>query len=98
MGSNNILQQGKQIIQGHFNEWFNLGEEISAKRIQICKKCPLYRQNTPGLGETCDSRKWLDPKTNNVSLEKKNGYIKGCGCRLRAKTTLPEAMCPASKW
>lgn len=43
MGSNNILQQGKQIIQGHINEWFSLGEEISAKRIQICKKCPLYR-------------------------------------------------------
>ena len=37
------LPQGKQIIQGHLNEWFNLGEEISAKRIQICKKCPLYR-------------------------------------------------------
>ena len=46
----------------------------------------------------CNMRLWLNPETGDVSTEKKDGYYRGCGCRLRAKTTLSRENCPARKW
>jgi hypothetical protein len=57
--------------------------------------CPIY---SPKFGGLCNSNLYLDPSTGNVSTVLRNGYIRGCGCRLSAKTTLPNANCPADKW
>lgn len=46
----------------------------------------------------CNSKLWLNPDTNEVSLTAKDGFVQGCGCRLLAKTTLPNAKCVAGKW
>ena len=46
----------------------------------------------------CNNKLWLNPITKDVSLDKKDGYVRGCGCVLSAKTRLPNAVCPANKW
>ena len=46
----------------------------------------------------CNSNLWLNPQTGDVRTEQENGYYRGCGCRLQAKTTLSTASCPAKKW
>ena len=85
----------KNIIQGHINEVFNINEDISKNRLKICYRCPLYSNK---LGGICNSRLWLNRNTGDVSVIMKSGYIKGCGCRLRSKTRLPNAKCPVDKW
>ena len=85
----------KNIIQGHINEVFNINEDISKNRLKICYRCPLYSNR---LGGICNSRLWLNRNTGDVSVIMKPGYIKGCGCRLRSKTRLPNAKCPVDKW
>ena len=85
----------KNIIQGHINEVFNINEDISKNRLKICYRCPLYSNK---LGGICNSRLWLNRNTGDVSVIMKPGYIKGCGCRLRSKTRLPNAKCPVAKW
>lgn len=84
-----------QIVKGHINELVGLNEDLSVRRLMICKKCPLYSSE---LGGVCDRKLYLDPETDNVSLKPLDGYVRGCGCRLLAKTTLPEAKCIAGKW
>ena len=85
----------KNIIQGHINEVFNINEDISKNRLKICYRCHLYSNK---LGGICNSRLWLNRNTGDVSVIMKPGYIKGCGCRLRSKTRLPNAKCPVDKW
>ena len=82
-------------MQGHINEVFNINEDISKNRLKICYRCPLYSNK---LGGICNSRLWLNRNTGDVSVIMKPGYIKGCGCRLRSKTRLPNAKCPVDKW
>ena len=85
-----------QIVKGHVNEVLGLNMDLSAKRMEICKMCPIY---SPRFGGTCNSNLYLNPYTNDVSNKKEDeDYIRGCGCRLSAKTTLPNANCPADKW
>lgn len=83
------------IIKGHVNELLGLNKDISKIRIDICKKCPLYKDEFGGI---CNPKLYMNPKTKDVSLEKKDGYFKGCGCRISAKTTLPDAVCPNGQW
>lgn len=83
------------IIKGHTNEFLGLNEDISAKRMTICRKCPIY---SPSFGGLCNDKLWIDPKTEKISFEPKQGYVAGCGCRLKAKTTLPNAHCVINKW
>lgn len=84
-----------QIIRGTVNEVLNINEDISKNRLQICYICPLYSSQ---LGGTCNNRLWLNVNTGDVSTTKKPGYACGCGCRLTAKTRLPQAKCPIGKW
>ena len=83
------------IVTGHLNEVLSLNQDISEPRMRICLKCPLY---SPKHGGMCNMRLWLNPETGDVSTEKKDGYYRGCGCRLRAKTTISKESCPARKW
>lgn len=83
------------IVHGHVNELLNLKEDLSKNRLQICHRCPLYSNRLGGL---CNSRLWLNVNTGDVSTTHKEGYIAGCGCRVNAKTRLPNAKCPVGKW
>lgn len=83
------------IVKGHVNEILGLNVNISEERMGICKRCPLFKQIAGGI---CNSSLWLNPKTGEISDKRKDGYVKGCGCRLKAKTTLINAHCPAKKW
>jgi hypothetical protein len=67
------------IVQGHVNEALGLNDEMSRNRLAICHKCPLYSTKFGGL---CNNRLFLNPKTGDVSMYKKEGYKNGCGCRL----------------
>lgn len=88
------MEIGK-IVKGHANELLGLNKDISKERIEICKNCPIY---DPHWGGICNSSLWLNPKTNEVARTPKDGYVQGCGCRIPAKTTLPNAECVAGKW
>lgn len=84
------------ILNGHTNELFGLNVDLYKQRIKVCKKCPLYKVGF--LGEVCNNKLWYNPETEDVSTVQKDGYSNGCGCRLKAKTTLPNATCPVGKW
>lgn len=84
-----------QIIKGHVNELLGINKDISKERLEICYKCPIY---TKHLGGICNSSLWFNPKNNDVIAHQEDGYVRGCGCRLQAKTKLKDAHCPAKKW
>ena len=85
----------RNIIKGHVNEVLGLNVDLKEKRLEICHKCPLFKDILGGL---CNSELYLNPKTGDVSREQKDGYYRGCGCRLQAKATLVTASCPIKKW
>lgn len=84
-----------RIVTGHINELLGLNKDIAEVRIRICKKCPLYLRL---LGGMCNPKLWLNPETGEISKEKIDGYKRGCGCRILAKTTEMKESCPAGKW
>lgn len=84
------------IIKGHINEAIGANEDLSKNRLEICRKCKLYKKAS--YGEICNNNLFLNPETDEVSVFPKQGFYKGCGCRLAAKTTLSTAHCPAKKW
>lgn len=84
-----------QIVKGHVNEALGINKDISERRLRICHDCPLY---SPKFGGLCNNRLWLNPSTGDVSIEQREGYKRGCGCRLLAKTKVYEASCPVNKW
>lgn len=88
----------KNIIEGHVNEFLGNNKSILEPRMQICKACPLYTINEFWGWAQCNSELYLNPTTNETSVEPKPGYSKGCGCRLNAKLTVPGEKCPAGKW
>ena len=45
------------IVTGHLNEVLNLKQDISKKRLEICKTCPLF---TPKLGGMRNRRLWYN--------------------------------------
>lgn len=86
----------KQILTGHLNELLGRGEDLSGARLLVCKDCPLYKETK--LGPQCNPALYLNAETGETSVTKKEGYIRGCGCRLNAKTRNEDAECPNGKW
>lgn len=87
----------KQIVQGHINEFTNKEQDLSATRLAICKDCPICSEGI--AGPYCDSTKCVDKNTHElVSKTRSGNIICGCGCRLKAKTTLKNAHCVLDKW
>ena len=68
--------------------------EYVTERTIICRSCPICDNVT----ETCNAGLYLNPKTNDVSVYPKEGYIKGCGCHLKWKIANIKSKCPAGKW
>lgn len=95
MGLTELLNQGKDIVNGHINEFLGLNKDISEERLKVCRKCPLYKDV---FGGVCNPKLWLNPDTLEVSTEEHKGYYKGCGCRVSPKTKLIYAYCPAHRW
>ena len=69
--------------------------ELATKRLEICKKCPLYTENTSGA--ICDSKKYMNSE-GDWSYFKKEGYRSGCGCFLPNKIQGLTNKCPHNKW
>lgn len=86
----------KDIVNGHLNELGGKNESLAQQRMAICKGCPLLKEGS--FGPQCNHSLWLNPATNETSTVAKEGFLRGCGCRLNAKTRLPEAKCPCGKW
>ena len=85
-----------QLIEGHYKNLVNKNNDLMEKRMTICKDCKLYKEDTV-LGAICNNRLYLNPKTNETSIVKKEGFSRGCGCMLRAKARLKDAKCPIFK-
>lgn len=71
-------------------------ENVFEKRMEICKKCPLMKMTE--YGPQCDNTKWISPDGTQVSLFKKLGWVRGCGCYLNSKTKNLNNHCIIKKW
>ena len=49
------------------------------------------------LSINLESKLYFNPKTNETSIFKKEGFVNGCGCILKAKCRVPEAKCIINK-
>ena len=94
---NEKLAQARSILEGHLNELVGNNDDISETRLEICEECPLYKYHDT-WGPMCDSNKYINKETEDVSESYKPGYIKGCGCRLKAKTRNLYEKCIIGKW
>ena len=66
------------------------------ERLKICEKCKLMTM-TSDYGPRCDSSKYLNLETGEVSRIPRQGWIRGCNCVLRYKVRDPNARCVAGK-
>jgi hypothetical protein len=89
----------REIVDGHVNEFkgiVGIGDEeqekVFRKREMICVNCPLK------VGNTCNKSMYINPKTLETTDSAKEGFIRGCGCRLSAKQKSPTSACPAGFW
>lgn len=64
------------------------------ERLRICEVCPICDTDN----WICNSRLYLNPETNEVSVSPKEGFIKGCGCAILYKYKNANKHCPAKKW
>lgn len=63
-------------------------------RLSICEHCGIYDTER----KLCNGDLYINPNTNDVSIKKKDGYIKGCSCYIPRKILNAKAKCPAGKW
>ena len=74
-----------------------MSDEFKNKRLEICKKCLLYKKDA-FYGDICDKNKYMSPDGTKVSYFAKPGWINGCGCALRFKAAAPNSKCKVGKW
>jgi len=87
----------RDIATGFFNDLMNLENDLYEKRIKICRECKLWKKDST-FGEMCNNDLYYNSKTDEVSVDKKPGFVNGCGCVLRAKTRVPHMHCPLARW
>ena len=68
--------------------------EYVTKRTRICRNCSICDQ----INEICRADMYVNPDTNECSMEPKEGFKKGCGCHLQYKINNIKNKCPAGKW
>lgn len=73
-----------------------LNNDLYNERMEICKKCPLYKEDKM-RGPVCDSNKYISKDGTKWSWFKKEGYVKGCGCGL-TKAKNPRNHCIIGLW
>ncbi len=84
------------IINGHMKELVGSNQDLSDYRIGICRKCPLCTDTAIGL--ICNRFLWINKDTLETSKAPRDGYVRGCGCRLDAKTRNEDDSCIIDKW
>lgn len=75
-----------------------INQTMAEKRLEICESCPIYKEINKIVGGVCSSYLYLNPITGEISTKFKEGFFRGCGCRLNAKTRLKNQKCPSGKW
>ena len=104
--NNNIIETREKYscikCNKKISQWFD-----KSQIIRTCNYC-LEMDNIKDLKlkqylskdkcDICNSSLYINPLTNEVSTYKQDGYFRGCGCRLEAKTKLERSHCPAKKW
>lgn len=65
------------------------------ERLEICKKCPLWEVTTYGV--VCNGNLYINEE-QKTSFIPKEGYVKGCNCKLAYKTKNPNAHCIIKLW
>ena len=58
----NSLEQVKQIAQGYTNWALGREEELSAKRLVICRECPLYDSTV----DKCSNKRGINTITGEL--------------------------------
>ena len=91
------MSNALDILQGHINEVLNREEDLSQSRLEICKQCPIYKESK-AFGPICDSTKYISPDGQDWDNKYHEGWTRGCGCRLKAKSRLKNAHCIIKKW
>ena len=86
-----------QIAEGFINNALGKEEDLFQKRVDICRQCKLHKIDSI-FGETCNSKLYLNPLTDETSISPKSGFFNGCGCVLASKCRVPQAKCPLSRW
>lgn len=86
-----------QIAKGTLNNILNKEEELYTTRIAFCRQCKLLTKHKI-FGEICNPNIYVNPNTDEESVNPKPGFINGCGCVIGSKTRVKEAHCPLGKW
>lgn len=91
-----VTNKIKDVTKGHLAEvaqkigvGSKSGAALSRSRLEHCNKCSLLTNTL--VGPICDKNKESDHIETGLP-------IKGCGCRLKAKTLLEDQKCPLGKW
>lgn len=87
----------KRILAGHFNEITGRNKDIGKERMEICKRCPLLAHHEV-WGAICNPNLYLNIETGKTLEYPQEGFQRGCGCRLNAKTKDIKSNCPLGKW
>lgn len=74
-----------------------LDKSLIEERMNICKKCPIYKEHSIH-GGICDSSKYISKDGQRWSYFKKDGFVKGCGCKLNNKTKYSTNHCIIDLW
>ena len=90
----NSFEQVQEIAEGWTNDLLGREQELSDKRMAICRKCPLYNEKT----DRCDSKRCYNTETGEITQYPGPNIICGCGCYLGPKTRSKRSKCPMSKW
>lgn len=89
------LNKIKNIVVGHINELVGNNKSISEQRLEICLKCPMLLKTPIGL--LCNPNLYIN-KNNEISNVNKDGFVRGCSCRVHAKTSVSNEHCIVNKW
>lgn len=83
------------ILKGHLNELLDINSDLYNERVKLCEQCPLYLNKYGGY---CNPKIWYNPDTGQTSDIEMIGWVRGCGCRIRAKARLEDNHCVLNKW
>ena len=64
------------------------------QREQVCKSCPIFKPTD----QTCNSKLWINPDNDEVSVTAKAGFVRGCGCKMPFKWKNLSSHCIAGKF
>ena len=70
----------------------NVSDFIYEVRLNQCSKSLLYSNGI------CCNTLYLNPINNDISTKPLEGYLSGCGCKIKYKAKWKSEKCPLGKW